>query len=769
MQRLSIALVALLLARQPTSCSGSRRLSLLLLLSWLSHFCAQGVFGGILPEGVLVSLPELQGHTGVVTAVSFSPDGETLATGGSDGTVRLWAVDTGTLKMVLRGQPRVSSLSFSPDGSTVASGDADGVVRVWTIGNGALKHTLDGGGSVSISPDGKTLAAAQGTKIQLWDVDAETRRLTLEGGTNRNEDDSISEREVFTSVSFSPDGSTLVSGSYYGGGGWVVCCGLVTLWDVRTGTRKDILHHWLYVASVAFSPDGSVLAIDGQESCDDARIFCPWSVQLRDVATGALLGSSGGTAFSPDGTLLAGGNYVDDQFVVGLWDVATGALQTTLEGHTDRVLSVSFSPDGHTLASASADSTVRLWSLHTETLRTTLESSGWGSVRSISVSPDGRTLASASDRTVRLWDLATGTLWTTLEGHTGEVQSVSFSPDGRTLASADGERVQVWDLGGSVPFEGTRWDGHGPVSFSPDGKTLVSASDQTVLLWEVATGTLRTTLEHETQAPKGGMSVAFSPDGRVLATARCCGTIRLWDVDTGTLRTHLQAHSSGIPSVTFSPDGRTLASGSYDGTVGLWDVATGTLKNDLRHGDASPISVSFSPDGSTLASGTQDWTVWLWDVETGTPRTTLKGHTGWVNVVAFLPDGNTLASGSTDGMVFLWDMSPYMTPTAVSTHGQSFVGPSAQAMLLPNYPNPFNLQTSIPFQLHQAFPQVRLNIYDARGALVRAFDLGSRPAGLHRAVWDGRDQLGKHVASGVYMSRLQAATVLEDRKMLLAK
>ena len=443
---------------------------------------------GNLPEGVLVSFPGPPRLAGSRFLLSFSPDDETLAAGGPEGTVRLWAVATGTLKMVLRSQAEVSSLSFSPDGSTLASGGGDGVVRVWTVGNGALRDSLDVGGwgdsmsghsvtAVSFSPDGRTLAGAQGTRIQFWDVDTGTRGLALEGGTHRNEDDSISEQEVFTSFSFSPDGSTLVSGSYYDGGGWVVCCGLLSLWDVRTGKRRDVLPHWLHVASVAFSPDGSVIAIDGQESCNDARIFCPWSVQLRDVATGALVGSSGGTAFSPDGTLLAGGRFpLDGQFAVGLWDVATGTRQATLEGHTDWILSVSFSPDGQTLASAGAD-----------------------------------------------------------------------------------------------------------------------------------------------------------------------------------------------------------------------------------------------------------------------------------------------------GMVFLWDVSQHTIPMAVSTDGQVVAGPSAQAMLLPNYPNPFNLQTSIPFQLHQAFAQVRLNIYDARGALVRAFDLGSRPAGLYRAVWDGRDQLGKHVASGVYMSRLQAATVFEHRKMLLAK
>ena len=407
----------------------------------------------------------------------------------------------------------------------------------------------------------------------MWDVDTGTLRFALEGDTYRNPDNSIGEREVFTSVSFSPDGSTLVSGSYFDGGAGWYCCGLVTLWEADTGARKTSLYHWLYVSSVSFSPDGSILAIDGQELGDDCGKFCPWSVQLRDVATGTLLGKAEGTVFSPDGTLLAGRNYIDEQFVVGLWDVATGALRMTLEGHTDWILAISFSPGGQTLASAGADSTVRLWNLRSEASRQVLESSGWGPVRSISVSPDGRTLASASDKTVRLWDLTTGTLWTTLEGHADEVHSVSFSPDGKTLASADEEEVQVWDLGGTVPFEGTRWDGHGAVSFSPDGKTLVSASDETVLLWEVATGTLRTTLDHETQTPEGyrdEMSIAFSPDGRILATARCCGTIRLWDAVTGTLRAPLIAHSSGIPSVTFSQDGRTLASSSYDGTVGLW-------------------------------------------------------------------------------------------------------------------------------------------------------------------------------------------------------
>ena len=276
-------------------------------------------------------------------------------------------------------------------------------------------------------------------------------------------------------------------------------------------------------------------------------------------------------AFSPVGPYLA----VASGIGVWIYEVATSRalmLMPTASG----VSSVSFSPDGATLASGSWDGTVQLWDVVTGEPIATLggrESSG----SSVSFSPDGATLASGSwDGTVQLWDVVTGEAIVTLEGHTSGVSSVSFSPDGSTLASGAGDyTVRLWDVVTGEPI--ATLEGHTyavySVSFSPDGATLASGSlDGTVQLWDVVTGEPIATLEGHTHRVE---SVSFSPDGATLASG-AGGTILLWDVVTGEPIATLEGHTSGVSSVSFSPDGATLASGALDGTILLWDVAEWT-------------------------------------------------------------------------------------------------------------------------------------------------------------------------------------------------
>ena len=218
--------------------------------------------------------------------------------------------------------------------------------------------------------------------------------------------------------------------------------------------------------------------------------------------------------------------------------------------------------------------------------------------------------------------------------------------------------------------------------------------------------------------------------------------------------------------MAFAPDGRTLASASYNGTIRLWNPDTGQLQNSLEGHADGVLSVAFSPDGKILASASPSSTIRLWEVHTGQLLTIFEGHTA----VAFSPDGSRLASGHGDHMVQLWDVAPYITlPTAI----QSSSPLPAQTTLLANYPNPFNPDTYIPYQLHQP-AQVRLTIYDIRGALIREIDLGYRAAGQYltsarAAHWDGRNQKGQRVASGVYLYRLQAGPVAHVRKMVVIK
>lgn len=352
-----------------------------------------------------------------------------------------------------------------------------------------------------------------------------------------------------------------------------------------------------------------------------------------------------GVSFSPDGKTIASAST---DKTIKLWSL-NGTLLKTFEGHQDGVLEVSFSPNGQTLASASMDKTIKLWNLDGKVLRT-LPDSNW--VSSVSFSPDGQIIAVAcADKTVKLWRVSDGQLLQTFKEHTGRVMDVSFSPNGELIASASEDgTVKLWQRNGKPvkTFQGRGGQVFG-VSFSPDGQAIASAhEDNTIKLWRLNGTLIRTLQGHRSSV----LNVQFSPDGQMIASASYDGTVKLWRRDGMLLQT-LEGHRNSVGSVRFSPDGKIVASGSLDKTVRIWNL-NGIVPTILQH-SGGVNSIKFSPDGQMLASASDDKTVKLWQRD-GKLLQTFTGHNDVVLNASFSPDGKTIASASADKTVKLWSL-----------------------------------------------------------------------------------------------------------------
>jgi WD40 repeat protein len=357
------------------------------------------------------------------------------------------------------------------------------------------------------------------------------------------------------------------------------------------------------------------------------------------------------------------GNDAQMQAAVSLQQVLSKIKEhNRLEGHSDHVLSVSFSPDGKTIATASADNTVILWDSTGE--QKLILRGHKGAVRSVSFSPDGKTIVTGSgDRTVILWDSYTSTIQQILSGYTDSVYSVSFSHDGKTIASASGNgEIKLWDIDGHLKSS-PRLDAKVPISsviFSPDDRIIASAGydGKIVLIDANSQKVVRVLPLSVTPSPVPVRCISFSPDGKKIVAGYEDSKIRLWNPINGkelTQRSYqFKGHTSSINSISFSPDRKneTIASVSDDGNIKLWDIRGNELQT-FKIG--FPVkSIGFSPDGKRIISGGDETVVRLWSLES--PNRVLSVGDKEVTSFSFNPAGTAIISGNSDGKVILWDL-----------------------------------------------------------------------------------------------------------------
>ena len=744
-----------------------------------------------------VSYITLEGSAWPVRGVSFSPDGRTLASGSGDSTIRLWDVRTGRELQTLRGHRNwINNVSFSPDGRTLASSSNDDTIRLWDVRTGRELQTLRGHTHylirVSFSPDGRTLVSSGGgdLTVRLWDV-VTGQQQVLTG-----------HKDWVYSISFSPDGRTLASSD---------AGGAIHLWDVRSCQHLQTLtRHTQGVSSVSFSPDGRTLASGSGDQ----------TIRLWNVVTGQQQVLTGHTAevysvsFSPDGLTLASGS--GDQ-TIRLWDVVTGQQRQVLTGHTDVVTSVSFSPDGLTLASGSDDHTIRLWALPSTRVGITpdlVESPSVGKQFAINVSiTDGEDI-SGYQLTVEF----DATTLRYVEGANGD-----YLPPGTFSGPPTVERDRV-TLGavsstGAVNGDGTlatltfeildvrestlalsdviliKSDGgeYSPL-FSTGGRvirpTLSSSAIVSVIPSRVLSPAIRQQLvfdvgiaggknmvDHQLTWEYDKIALKFisSSWGNYIANGvgnddgvLFTGTFEVLSVRDSTV--NVSGHFISQDGFRYIPTVESaqviaplLGDVNRDGVVNILDLVL-VASNFGQRVDVEGNPADVNEDGivsiidlvrvaGALGNGAAAPSAWNLDLKAAPTRADVQQ---WLSEARQL---NLTDATAQRGILFLEQLLAALTPK--------------ETALLPNYPNPFNPETWIPYQL-AAPADVTLTIYAVDGAVVRTLALGHQPVGMYQdksraAYWDGRNAAGEPVASGIYFYTFTAGEFTATRKMLIRK
>jgi WD40 repeat protein len=581
-------------------------------------------------EGAKLKL-SLPGHLGEIVGVAYSPDGRRIATHSRDNTMKIWDADSGQLVKTLEwpGSYRTQGIGFSADGKRIAAGDGlDIVVR--DVSTGAQKLSGHGArGSIiekfALSPDGESLATVSSDEnVRLWRSPDGTEPLVFE-------DETAIQETQRAEVAFSSNGARLI----------IVRPKRVTVIDASSGA---VLRTFPFQA-----PNDGVAAL----SADGNRfaITLGGGIRIWDVAIGSSepqkvwenAGRGPHLSFSSDGSRLLSGS--ETGFVV--WEVGSGAM--LLERSRDRFGPMAISPKGDRLAFSSGDTSFRVINVVADD-DFVVESWGaqetkmWG----VAFSADGRRVAATSDKGVlRVWEVVSGKEITAAVAPF--TTALALSPDGKSMAavkenegtvalydSASGKLLRSLPVQQSTLFR---------AAFSPDGSKLVTVGyDHGPKFFDVASGKDLFRL----QEPNGAFNLAFSKDGRRLATGG--RTSAIWDIDSKSKIHPLEILGN---EVAFSPDGRLLAISSDQATAvfnvssgqRLYEVSGG-VKRDLWHQGA--IGLAFSPNGRLLATVQENLTVKVWDAENGTEQMTLYGHGGTVRGISFSTDGSKLIAVSED-------------------------------------------------------------------------------------------------------------------------
>jgi WD40 repeat protein/serine/threonine protein kinase len=610
----------------------------------------------------------------VLGMAAFSPDATRVAFAtGYERFLNVWDVRTGRELADHRTCRGVESLSFSPDGKHLAviSG-APKAVRVLDVLTGQVVLELareeprpNGGRPVRTPPAPyKVVFSGDGKLMAVIDVVGIVRVCDVRTGKvvfSTAEDTRRASNRLVGSTAFSADGKYLAIAL-----GAVNEPGTVDVWDTSTARRVGTLtHHTGQMRSVAFSPNGKLLASAGMD-----RTIKVWPMPASDRAVWTFLGHTGDVsclAFSPDGEHLASGSA--DQ-TVRFWSLQTGREVRTLRGHAGPVRSLAFSENGQQLTTLGDDRTVKIWDAR-ESRNPLSVFVGAGAVRALGWSSDGQRIIAVGEQGVKAWEPSPRAEPSLLCNFTAPPSDAVVNTRGGYVAVAQRGLLLVESGSGRVVMR-ILADAVGPMAFSPEGNSFAAVLlfmdkqkqvlvQRGVTLWDTATG--RERFAFPSEAGRRVSRLIFSSDGKQLLTFSDVKEVKVRDAETGAELSVLQRPRYPLAVLAVSPDGKhvayaTLAAGAH-GEIWLWDMTTGREVVRFRGHRWLVTALAFSRDGHRLASASGDASVRIWDTASGRELLTLQGNTNKVSCLAFSPDGHRLASTDELGYVKVWDATPW--------------------------------------------------------------------------------------------------------------